>query len=101
MAKKSKVQKKTQSQNILSFSENKNLYYALIVLILIAILNWTMKTGARKNSLPQTGEPQTMNDYPAIVDNDDLNKAAADLDKEDLSAMDKEMSSLDSDSSTF
>ena len=83
---------------------DKNLMYALIILVLVMVLLWALRTGARNYGTPQSPQSnQVMMDhgYPSIENSDDLNKASLELDNTDLNNIDKELNSLDSDSSSF
>jgi hypothetical protein len=82
---------------------DRNLMYALIVLVLVMVLFWTIRYGAKNYYAPPVQQPkQTVETgYPVIESSSDLDKASAELDNTDLNAIDKELNSLDSDASSF
>jgi len=83
---------------------DKNLMYALIILVLVMVLFWTLRTGARNYGTPpaqQSNQMMMNNEYPSIEDSSDLDKASGVMDNTDLNTIDKELNSLDSDASSF
>ena len=80
--------------------DNKSLIYGLILLVLVAVLYWSLKMGA-KNYSSVVPQPVAENSYPAINNGNDLEKASKELDGADLNTIDKELTGLDSDSSAF
>jgi len=82
-------------------SENKIMAYALIVLVLVLVLFWAVKKNAMNNYVPQVTQNVQQNTYPAITDSNDLDKAAKDIDVQNVDVIDKELNGLSTDSSNF
>lgn len=82
-------------------TEDKNLTYALIVLVLVVVLFLAIKKKQTDEKALLPSPQVVVNTYPAIGTNADLDRALIEVEKNDPGFIDKELSGLDTDSSNF
>ncbi len=86
---------------VVTKNDDKMVLYALIVLVLAVVLFWAIKKGAMEGYGPKVTQNVVVNSYPTMSENSDLDKAIQDLDANEVSTIDKELSGMDTDSSNF
>ncbi len=81
---------------------DKNLLYAVVVLVLVVVLFWALKVGEKNYAPVQPNTPvKVENTQPVINNSSDLDSASKELDANDLNAIDTGLNAVNSDSSSF